>query len=67
MTTIGERIRHARNAAGLTQEQLAVACGCTQRGTVSNWETDKQRPPVETFVPMAKALNVRAGWLAFGE
>ena len=36
--TIGERIREARTAKGLTQEQLAEKLAVSGR-TVSRWET----------------------------
>lgn len=37
MTTLGERIRKARTARGLTQEQLAAKIGVLGN-TVSRWE-----------------------------
>lgn len=36
--SIAKRIRDARKGAGLSQEELAAACGVNQ-GTVSAWET----------------------------
>ena len=36
-------VRHARIRAGLTQQQLADACGISLR-TVTNYETGKSRP-----------------------
>lgn len=41
--SLGERIRDAREAAGLTQHELAAAVGVTGR-TVSSWERDAVAP-----------------------
>ena len=43
MTSLGQKIRNARDALGLTQEELAARVGRT-RVTVSEWESDKKRP-----------------------
>lgn len=41
--TLGQRIRLAREAAGMKQADLAIALG-TARTTISNWENDDHRP-----------------------
>jgi transcriptional regulator with XRE-family HTH domain len=38
--TVGSRIRTLRQARGLTQDQLAAACGVS-RSAVAQWETDR--------------------------
>jgi len=63
---IGERLREARIAAGMTQEQLAAAVGVS-RPAVSQYEHGEMRPGVDTLERAAHELGVRAGWLAFGE
>ena len=42
---IGARIRTERNAAGLTQEQLARKLGLSPK-TVATWENQQRDPPV---------------------
>jgi transcriptional regulator with XRE-family HTH domain len=66
--TIGERIKSAREAAGITQQQLAdaVQAGGGQR-QVSNWEVGLRTPRRETLEKIAAALGVKASWLMFGE
>ncbi len=66
--TIGSRIKSAREAAGLTQQQLAdaVHAGGGQR-QVSNWEVDLRTPRREKLVEIAEALGVKASWLMFGD
>lgn len=66
--TIGDRIKAARIAAGLTQEQLARAVeagGGKQQ--VSNWETGFRVPRRETLTRIADALGTTPGKLMFGE
>jgi transcriptional regulator with XRE-family HTH domain len=65
--TIGDRIKAAREAAGLTQQQLsdAVSSG-GGRQQVSNWEGGRRTPRRETLERIAEVLGVKAGWLMFG-
>lgn len=53
MTTLGQRIRAAREEAGLTQEDVARAIGVTAQ-TPSRWERD-------TSVPRVRQLRALAG------
>ena len=46
---IGERIHHARDACGLTQQELAAAAGLSQ-GTVSEIEAGRVLNPAEDTV-----------------
>lgn len=43
MKTFGDRLRAARVAAGMTQEQLGFALGVT-KSSVSAWENDRETP-----------------------
>lgn len=63
---IGQRIRQARLAAGLAQEDLAHAVGCrvTQ---VSRWERGLNAPSADAIVSLAKALRASTVWLLTGE
>jgi DNA-binding XRE family transcriptional regulator len=65
-TGLGARLRQARGFAGQTQETLADAVGVT-RPAVARYEAGTSGASLETVWAMARALGVRAGWLAFGE
>lgn len=49
---MGDKLKAARQAAGMTQGQLAAAIGCTQRD-ISRWV----QPGVLTVKKMAQALG----------
>lgn len=51
------RLRELRQAAGLTQAELAEKIGSYQR-TVSGWETSLGAPSYEMLLPISKALGV---------
>lgn len=53
---MGEKLRAARQAAGMTQAQLAEAIGCKQKD-VSRWEAGLIEPGVLTVKKMAQALG----------
>ena len=53
---MGEKLRAARKAAGMTQQQLAEAVGVTQRD-ISRWESCKREPGVLIVKKMAQALG----------
>jgi transcriptional regulator with XRE-family HTH domain len=55
--TIGQRIRTARKAAGLTQADLAKILDIPYQG-VSQWERDLRNPKMETLEKIATALNI---------
>lgn len=63
--TVGQRMAVAREAKGLTQEGLGKLMGVT-RGTVAAWETGSE-PSLKRIKSVAAVLEVRAGWIAFGE
>jgi len=53
---MGEKLRAVREAAGLTQTELAEKVGVTQRD-ISNWERCKREPGVLIVKKMAQALR----------
>ena len=55
--TLGERIRAARQAAGLSQEKLAERLGLT-RQAVTKWETGHSAPSTENLLHLAEVLGV---------
>lgn len=60
--TTGQMIKKVRQAAGITQQELADRLGISYVG-VSQWETDKRNPKQETLVRIADALNVPVSYL----
>jgi len=54
-TFISTRVRSARKAAGLTQEELASRISVTPE-TISNIERARQVPSVETLCAMAETM-----------
>ena len=57
MTTIGQRIKNFRKAAGLSQFELAGKIGVTSQ-TVSKWECDVGLPDIIQIVPLSEVLGV---------
>jgi len=64
--TLGARLRIARERKGWTQQQVGTAVGIT-RAAVARFEGGAAMPMVQTCAELARVLDVRAGWLAFGE
>ncbi|WP_303001956.1 helix-turn-helix domain-containing protein [Dialister invisus] len=57
MKAIGTRIKEAREAKGLTQEQLAEMVGLSSTH-ISVIERGVKAPKLETFIEIANALDV---------
>lgn len=66
MRDIGANIRRARTRRHLTQDDLAQTVHTT-RQTISNYETGRSRPDVETLQRLADALGVELTELLGGE
>jgi len=62
--TFGDRLRHARTLRGLTQADLARACGLSQ-GAIGNYEANSRHSAKKVF-RIAEALHVNVAWLAMG-
>lgn len=58
---VGKRIRRARQAAHLSQGQLAEAIDRTQ-ATVSYWESGRRSPDIEDLIDLADALEVEVSF-----
>lgn len=54
--TIGESIKSARKAAGLTQKELAQRLGLSFQ-SIAQWENDLRKPKIETLKKIADALG----------
>lgn len=52
----GNRIREARKAAGLTQDDLARLTG-VRVGAINNWEREKHRPLADNLFAIASATG----------
>lgn len=61
--SLGDRIRKARDLAGMNQHDFAVAIGVPD-GSLANWETDRAKP--RDIVAVAKRIElltrIPAGW-----
>jgi transcriptional regulator with XRE-family HTH domain len=53
----GARLRELREAAGLTQQQLADKVGCTWQ-TVSRWERGQAEPGWTQILAISESLNI---------
>lgn len=61
-----ERLRAARERAGISAEKLALVVGFKGRSSISNLELGKQSATLELVENLARALGVKATWLAYG-
>lgn len=67
MPTLGERIKAAREAAGLTQGELGDLLGGVDYTRVSKWETDAQTPKHDKLVLLTESLGICGHWLLTGQ
>ncbi|BDU72949.1 helix-turn-helix domain-containing protein [Mesoterricola silvestris] len=65
MSTVGERIKEARESRGFTQEDLAGILR-TSRTLISAWERDETVPRGSTRIKIANALGCDQEWLRTG-
>ncbi len=59
---VGQNLRHARKAKGLTQEQLSERTGFAQQH-LSELETGQGNPTVVTLYELAQVLDVTVAML----
>lgn len=64
--TFGDRVAAAREAAGMTQKQLAKRLG-VRVATLRAWEDDLSEPRANRLSIMAGLMNVSMMWLINGE
>lgn len=64
--TFGDRVAAAREAAGMSQAQLARRLGI-KKSTLAAWEQDLSEPRANKLTMMAGVLNVSMSWLLTGE
>jgi transcriptional regulator with XRE-family HTH domain len=63
---LGRRLRIARDAAGLTQSQVAAALGFSGH-TIANWEAERTTPSLADVAALSVLYRVRVGWLVLAE
>lgn len=64
--TFGDRVAAARDAVGLTQNELAARLGI-KISTLRGWENDTAEPRANKLQMLAGVLNVSMRWLLTGE
>ena len=64
--TIGERMRDARKAKGLTQAALAEKVRL-KRNTIANYETNNIEPSERSVFDICAVLGINEKWLLTGE
>ena len=64
--TFGDRLAGAREAVGLSQEDLAQRLGVGVK-TVERWEDDIREPRANRLQMLSGLLNVSMRWLMTGE
>lgn len=62
-----KRLKETRIKAGLSQENLAIACEWEGRARISNYENGTRSPRPKDVEKLAKVLKVSPQWLQFGE
>lgn len=65
MRQIGKNIKKYRMEKGMTQDQLAEKLNVT-RQAVSNWETGKTRPNLETLTALGEHFGISVEELIYG-
>ena len=63
---LGEQIKNRRKELNITQEELAKKLNVT-RSAVSNWETEKNYPDLQTIVYISDELNISLDVLLKGD
>jgi len=65
-STFGDRLAAARDAAGLSQTDLARRTG-VRLSSIRSWENDQSEPRANTLQRVAGILGVSLMWLLAGE
>lgn len=61
-----QRLRAARDALGLTQQQVGDSAGGMSNVTVSHYERGHKQPGLENLVRLAQSLQVSCDYLLKG-
>ena len=60
--SIGQRLKEARIARHMTQEDLARAVGCT-KGAIGNYETEVSSPKESILIKLMEVLHIDANYI----
>ncbi len=63
MSSLGERIKYAREQKGLLQGELAKLINVKSAGVISNWENDLNKPDAEKMVKLCDVLDISVSFL----
>lgn len=63
MSTLGERIKYARESKELLQSDLAKLVGVKSSAVISNWEKDINKPNADKIVELCNVLDVSVSFL----
>lgn len=63
MSTIGSRLKEAREKKGLLQSELAKMIGVKSAGVISNWEQDVSKPDANKMVKLCQVLGISLSYL----
>lgn len=66
LKTFGQKIKFARQAAGLTQEELAEQVGITTRYIMAI-ENENKQPSMKVLIKIIRALKISADKIFFPE
>ena len=66
VSTVGARIRAAREVKGYTQRQLAARLGYKHAAHIQEWERENRDVPARWFLRLAVAIGVKPEWLLHG-
>lgn len=64
---IGERLKNLREAAGLSQAQLAKLCMWGSQSRIGNYELGNRKISADDALVLASVLKVSPSWLLFGD
>lgn len=65
--TLGQRIQRLRLEKAMTQEELAQRIAGPNRGMVSKWESDSDRPTIDHLQGLSRVLGISLDELITGE
>lgn len=64
---IGERLKNLREAAGLSQSQLAKLCKWGSQSRIGNYELGNRKISAEDALTLAEVLDVSPSFILFGD
>jgi len=66
-SNFGDRVKLARIRKGVSQVELAEACGWESQSRISGYETNEREPKREDVLRIAEVCEVEPSWLYFGD